>query len=86
MNKITLEIHDDVMSAINKIEESAVGDVQVEIPESSVLFDNILSLKLIKKKQRIWIKILLLKQMIPLEKVFSIARGNPRYRRRFCYS
>lgn len=50
MNKVSLEIHDDVVSAINKIEVTAVGDVQVEIPESSVLFDNILSLKLIKKE------------------------------------
>lgn len=50
MNNIELEIHDDVITVLNKIDNTAVGDINLAIPEGSVLFDNILSLKLIKKE------------------------------------
>ena len=48
MTRIELEIHDDVVTTINKIKNINDAGVDVEIPEGSVLFENILNLKLIK--------------------------------------
>jgi hypothetical protein len=47
MTRIELEIHDDVISTINKIKSINDPGIELIIPEGSVLFDNILNLKLI---------------------------------------
>ena len=50
MTKLSLEIHDDVISTIYKIKNINDSGIELEIPEQSVLFDNILNLKLIQKE------------------------------------
>jgi hypothetical protein len=50
MTKVSIEIHDDVVTTIFKIKNINDQGVELEIPEGSVLFDNILNLKLIKKE------------------------------------
>jgi hypothetical protein len=50
MNKLSLEIHDDVISALKKIKEIDGTSVEVEIPEGAVLLDNVINLKLLEKK------------------------------------
>ncbi|HSX39832.1 MAG TPA: hypothetical protein VLI92_04570 [Candidatus Saccharimonadales bacterium] len=50
MVDVNLEIHDDVISVINKIKDLNDAGVSLNIPEGSVLFDNILNLKLLKKE------------------------------------
>jgi len=49
MTKIELEIHDDTVTAISRITSLGETGVEVTIPNGSVLFDNILNLKLLKK-------------------------------------
>lgn len=50
MYKLTLEIHDDVYSTMKKIHAIEDTSIELEIPERSVLLENILNLKLIKKE------------------------------------
>jgi hypothetical protein len=50
MNKLSLEIHDDVISALKKIKEIDGTSVEVEIPDGAVLLDNVINLKLLEKK------------------------------------
>jgi len=49
MTKLTLEIYDDVVSALNKIQNLNDSGIELEIPEGAALFENVLNLKLIKK-------------------------------------
>jgi len=50
MNKLSLEIHDDVISALKKIKEIDGISVEVEIPDGAILLDNVINLKLLEKK------------------------------------
>jgi len=50
MTKLTLEIHDDVLKTLFKIQNINDTGIDLEIPEGSVLFDNIMNLKLIEKQ------------------------------------
>ena len=50
MNKISLKIHDDVVEVLSKIKSAEGTNVKIEIPEGSVLFDNVVNLKLIIKE------------------------------------
>lgn len=50
MENILLEIHEDVVSVIDKIKAVKDKDIRVDIPEGSVLFENSLNLRLIKKE------------------------------------
>lgn len=50
MNKLSLEIHDDVISALKKIKEIDGTSVEVEIPDGAALLDNVINLKLLEKK------------------------------------
>lgn len=49
MTKIELEIHDNVITTLNKIRNINDSGIDIVIPEGSVLFENILNLKLIEK-------------------------------------
>jgi hypothetical protein len=49
MTKIELEVHDDALTAINKIKGLNDSGIELIIPEGSILFDNIISLKLIQQ-------------------------------------
>ncbi len=50
MYRLALEIHDDIYSAMKKIRAVEDTSVELEIPERSVLLENILNLKLLKKE------------------------------------
>jgi hypothetical protein len=50
MTKIELEIHEDVFSVINKIKNTNDTGIELHIPEGSLLFENILNLKLLEKE------------------------------------
>ena len=50
MEKITIDINDDVMDTLKKIRELGVSNLIVEVPKNSVLFENALNLKLIRKE------------------------------------
>ncbi len=50
MTKIELEIHDDILSALEKIKNVDDHGIELIIPEGSVLFDNIINLKLLEKE------------------------------------
>lgn len=50
MVKIDLEIHEGVIDIIEKIKAAHDLEIQLWIPEGSVLFENILNLKLLKKE------------------------------------
>ena len=50
MYKLTLEIHDDIYSAMKKIRAVEDTSLELEIPERSVLLENIVNLKLLKKE------------------------------------
>ncbi len=50
MTKIELQIHDDVIKTINKIKNVNDLGVELSVPEGSVLFDNILNLKLVDQQ------------------------------------
>jgi hypothetical protein len=50
MTKIELEIHDDVVSTLNKIKNINDPGIELEIPEGSIIFDSIVNLKLLKKE------------------------------------
>lgn len=50
MFKLVLEIHDDVYTAAKKIRGVEDVVLELEIPEGSVLFENIINLKLLKKE------------------------------------
>lgn len=49
MTQVQIEIHDDVLSTINKIKNINDSGIDLIIPEGSVLFDNIFNLKLIQR-------------------------------------
>ncbi len=49
MTKIELEIFDDVISTLNKIRNINDSGIELVIPEGSILLENVLNLKLIKK-------------------------------------
>ncbi|GIW69280.1 MAG: hypothetical protein KatS3mg101_0027 [Patescibacteria group bacterium] len=57
MTRLELEIHDDALAAVNKIKSLNDSGIELIIPEGSILFDNILNLKLIshvaEKNQKI---------------------------------
>uniref|UniRef100_A0A7C4XSV9 Baseplate protein J-like domain-containing protein n=1 Tax=candidate division WWE3 bacterium TaxID=2053526 RepID=A0A7C4XSV9_UNCKA len=50
MEKLNIEIHEDVISVIDRIRDLSSSDVELIIPDGAVLFDNGLNLKLIKKE------------------------------------
>ena len=50
MTKVELEIHEDVISAINKFSDMKDSGVELMIPEGSVLFENVVNIKLIKRE------------------------------------
>jgi len=50
MTRIDLEIHDDVISVLNKFKNINDSGIELEIPEGSVLFDNVINLKLLEKE------------------------------------
>ena len=50
MKKLILEIHDDILKVLEKLENSQDTEVELEIPEGSVLFDNIVNLKILQKE------------------------------------
>src|SRR3972149_8916523 len=49
MTKLELEIHDDALSTLNKIRNLNDSGIELIVPEGSILFDNIISLKLISQ-------------------------------------
>lgn len=49
MTKLALEIFDDIVSTLTKLQSINDSGVELEIPEGSILFENVLNLKLIKK-------------------------------------
>lgn len=49
-DKLVLELHDDIVSVLARIEDINVNEITVEIPEGSVLFDNSISIKLLLKE------------------------------------
>lgn len=48
--RIELQLHDNVVSAIEKIKASQDAMTELEIPEGSVLFDNSINLRLLRKE------------------------------------
>ncbi len=50
MDKLILSINDDIMDSLKKIRASETPTVYIDIPEKSVLFENSLNLKLIRKE------------------------------------
>jgi hypothetical protein len=50
MNKIVLDINDDVVAALEKIRQIDGASIEVEIPEGSIVLDNITNLKLLERK------------------------------------
>ena len=48
MTKLELEIHDDIVSTINKVRAMNDSGIELIIPENSVLFENIINLKIIQ--------------------------------------
>lgn len=50
MTRLPVAIHDDIVTVINKIKDINDSGVELEIPEGSVLFENILNLKLLEKE------------------------------------
>lgn len=50
MNKIVLDINDDVIIALEKIKQVDGASIEVEIPEGSIVLDNITNLKLLERK------------------------------------
>jgi hypothetical protein len=50
MIKIELEIHDDVISILDKVKDVADSGIELYIPKGSVLFDNMLNIKLLRKE------------------------------------
>ena len=49
MTNVNIEIHDDVIEIYNKLKNIEETGIEIELPEGSVLFDNIINLKLLKK-------------------------------------
>lgn len=49
MTRIELEIHDNVISTLNKIRNINDEGVELVIPENAILFDNVLNLKLVNE-------------------------------------
>ncbi len=49
MTRIDLQIHDDVLTTINKIKDIKDSGLELAVPEGSVLFENILNLKLLEE-------------------------------------
>ncbi len=50
MTKLALEIHDNVISVINKIKDINDFGIELEIPEDALIAENVVNLKLIKKQ------------------------------------
>jgi hypothetical protein len=49
MTKLTIEIFDDIVSTLTKLQSINDTGIELEIPEGSILFENVLNLKLIRK-------------------------------------
>lgn len=49
MTKLTVEAYEDVIAVINKIKSINDTGIELEIPDGSLLFENILNLKLLEK-------------------------------------
>lgn len=49
MTRLDIEMHDDAVSVINKIKNINDEGLELHVPDGSVLFDNIINLKLIKE-------------------------------------
>jgi len=49
MTKLEIEIHDNVIDIYNKIKDLDDSGIEIDIPQGSVLFDNTLNIKLLKK-------------------------------------
>ena len=49
MTKIEVELHEDVVSVLNKLKNINDTGIELSVPEGAVLFENILNIKLIKK-------------------------------------
>ena len=49
MTKIDIEIHNNVIEVYNKIKDIDDSGIEIDIPEGSVLFDNTLNIKLLKR-------------------------------------
>jgi hypothetical protein len=49
MTKISIEIFDDIISTLTKLQNINDTGIELEIPEGSILFENVLNLKLIRK-------------------------------------
>lgn len=49
MTKVEVEIHDDLITVVNKIKDINDSGIELFIPEGSVLLDNVLNLKLVKQ-------------------------------------
>ncbi len=50
MNKIVLEIHDNLVTALEKIKFIDGASIEVEIPEGAVILDNVINLKVLARK------------------------------------
>ena len=50
MTRFEVEIHDDAMSIINKIKNLDESGIDLVVPEGSILFENILNLRIIEKE------------------------------------
>jgi hypothetical protein len=50
MEKVVLEIHEDVIAALKRIKTLKNGEIELVIPEGSVLLENNLNLKLLRKE------------------------------------
>lgn len=48
MTKIEVELHDDVISIINKLKNIEDTGIELVVPEGAVIFENIINLKLLK--------------------------------------
>lgn len=52
MTKIELEIHDDIVTTLNKIKDINDTGIEILIPAGSLLFENVLNLKLLQKEMK----------------------------------
>lgn len=66
MNRIEVELSDNVIDVIRKIRRANFSDIQLSIPKSSVLFENSLNLKLIRKEAEISGKIINFETLDPV--------------------
>jgi len=50
MTQVKAEIHDNIITILNKLKNINDSGIELELPEGSVIFENILNLKLIQKQ------------------------------------